>query len=109
MSLILPGSYRASRSNRLRDAMGERNEKAFRNQVAMTNAVAAAVQRVAQERGLSMPQVLDSLVTALVSFVQSQAPVEEWRAASEIVADEVRSRLTVTGNTGEDDHRRKMV
>jgi hypothetical protein len=109
MTLILPSTARVSRRNKLREALGGRDERSFRNGVAMTNAVAAAVQRVAQERGLRMPEVLDALICTLVSFIQSQAPNSEWATAGEVIADEVRSRLLVTGDTGDDDYVRKMV
>lgn len=102
--LILP-----RRSHPLRDKLRERDEKTFRNQVAMTDAVAAAVQQTCGPRGLSVPQVLDCLITVLVSFVQSQAPVGEWRDVAVVLSDEMRARLEVTGDTGDDDYRRKMV
>ena len=106
--LILPYGNRR-RSHPLRDKLRERDEKTFRNQVAMTDAVAQAVQRTCGPRGLSVPQVLDSLLTVLVSFVQSQAPTSEWASVGEVLADEMRSRLLVTGDSGDDDYARKMV
>lgn len=105
--LILP--YGRRRSHPLRDKLGTRDEKTFRDGVAMTDAVARAVQRTCGERGLDIPQVLETLLTTLVAFVQSQAPSSEWDSVGVVLADELRARLTVTGDSGDDDHRRKMV
>lgn len=103
--LILP--YR--RSNRFRDKLQKRDERTFRNQVAMTDAVARAVQRTSTERGLDVAQTLDTLLTVIASFVQSQAPTSEWGDVGAVLSDELRARLTVTGDTGEDDHARRMI
>lgn len=105
--IIIPGRY--ARSNRMRDALVRRDEGTFRNEVALTAAFTAATRRVMENRKLTNGELLNALLTTLVSAVQAKAPPEEWGDAGAILADELRSRLTVTGDTGEDDHPRRMV
>lgn len=104
--LILP--YRRQ-SHPLRDKLGSRDRGAFYSGVQMTDAVSKAVQKASRERGLDVAQTLDALLTVVASFVQSQAPVGEWQSVGEVLAEELRARLQVTGDTGTDDHARRMV
>lgn len=93
----------------LRHALRERSGHSFMNQVAMTDAMSHAVLRVTRDRRMRVPEVMDALLTTLVSFVQSQAPHEEWDDVGAILAEEMRRRMTVTGDTGDDHHARRMI
>ena len=95
--LILP--FRDS--NPLREFLASRDGRRFKLQVAMSDAMSRTVQRVAREHKMQTKDVLDALLTALVSAVQAVAPPSEWGDVAEILADVMRDRLTVTG---ENDH-----
>lgn len=81
----------------------------FHNQAALVDAISAAVQMAASRRRMRNPEVLDALLMATASFVQSVAPVGEWNDIGAILADELRARLQVTGDSGEGDYVRKWV
>lgn len=93
----------------LRQVLRERSGQSFVNQIAMTDAMSNTVLRVTKNRRMRIPEVMDALLTTLVSFVQSQAPHEEWDDVGAILAEELRRRMTVTGDTGDDHHARRMV
>ena len=80
-----------------------RTQRTFENQMAVADRLSALVLR----RNMSVGETLDALLTSLVSIVQARASAEEWGDVGETLAQEIRSRLTVTGDTGDDDHRRK--
>ena len=103
--LILPRA-----SHPLREELRkEPDERRFRNQVALTAAFTRSVRQVADQRKMSVLEMLDAILMTLTAFLQARAPVEEWETAGAILADELRARLTVTGDTGDDDHPRKWV
>lgn len=92
--LIIPASVPRG-SHKLRDALRERSEKAFRNDVALSDVLSLAVQHTARKRRMRNPEVLSALLTALASCVQAMAPEDEWRDVGAILAEELRARLTV--------------
>lgn len=96
-------------STYLRQVLRERSGQSFVNQIAMSDAMSNTVLRVTKNRRMRIPEVMDALLTTLVSFVQSQAPHEEWDDVGAILAEELRRRMTVTGDTGDDHHARRMV
>lgn len=105
-SIIIPGR---TRHNRLHDALTRTDEATFRNGVALTAAFTSAMRRVMDGRKMEKGDAMNALLTTLVSFVQAQAPVDEWDDVGAILAGELRARLTVTGDTGEDEHARRMI
>lgn len=80
-----------------------RTRRAFENQMAVADRLSALVVR----REMSVGETLDALLTSLVSIVQARASASEWSDVGDTLAEEIRARLTVTGDTGEEDHRRK--
>ena len=94
--IILP-DFGPSRSNPFREYLRSRDGKKFRTQVLLSDAMSKAVSRVAKSNPMRTPEVLDGLVTALVSAVQATVPEDQWAVVSHILSDEVRDRLTVTG------------
>jgi hypothetical protein len=99
MTLILPPGMRSSRNSKLRDALGEHNAHTFATEMAMADALSMAAQKVARQHKLKGPDILRSVLTSLVSIVQSGIPESEWDEVGQILADEIRARLTVTGIT----------
>jgi hypothetical protein len=96
-NIIIPSSMRTRRSNPLREFLETRDGKKFRLQVTMSDALSSTVARVAKEHRMQTKDVLDAMVTALVSCAQAAAPHEEWNDVGAILADVVRDRMTVTG------------
>lgn len=95
-SLIIPG-FSPSRGNPLREFLESRDGRKFKLQVAMSEAMSRTVQRVARAHRMQTKDVLDALLTSLVSAVQASAPETEWSDVAAILADVMRDRLTVTG------------
>jgi hypothetical protein len=95
--IILPSSRR--NSNALRDVLATRTARQFETQVALSDALSAATQRVARGRKMRFPEVLDGLVTALVSATQAGVPETEWSDVAQVLAETIQLRLTVTGVT----------
>jgi hypothetical protein len=92
MTLIIPRT-----SNPLRVALRDRSKRQFANQVALADALSGTVVRVAKERQMRIPEVMDGLLCSICSVVQGAVPENEWDDVGAILADELRSRLTVTG------------
>jgi hypothetical protein len=82
-----------------------RNPRQFQNQLA----VADRISSLSVSRQMSVGETLDALICSLVSIVQARAQPAEWGAVGETLCDEIKRRLTVTGDTGPLDYRRKMV
>lgn len=80
-----------------------RTKRSFENQMA----VADRLSQLSVRREMSVGEILDALLTTMVSIVQARASVEEWGDVGETLADEIRKRLLVTGDTGDEDYRRK--
>lgn len=80
-----------------------RTQRAFENQIAVADRLSQLVVR----REMSVGETLDALMCSLVSIVQARASSSEWDDIGETLAQEIRARLTVTGDTGDEDHRRK--
>lgn len=80
-----------------------RTQRSFENQMAVADRLSSLVLR----RNMSIGETLDALLTSLVSIVQARASVEEWGDVGDTLADEIRKRLLVTGDTGDEDYRRK--
>ena len=91
--LVLP----FKQDNPLREFLESRDGRKFKLQVTMSDALSRTVQRVARDQRMQIKDVLDALLTALVSAVQASAPPSEWADVSEILADVLRDRLTITG------------
>jgi len=107
-AIIIPGRQR--HSHPLRDILAEKpDRRRFKNQIDLVDALSAAVVKLAATNRMRVPEVLDALLTATASFIQSQAPKEEWGDVGAICAEELRARLVVTGDTGEDHHPRRML
>ena len=98
MDLSLPDLLRASGDPRLREYLRGRTPRQFAIGVAMTDAVSRAVQKAAHQHGMDNQEVLEALVTALVSAVQRMAPVEQWKAVGVTLAEQVLRRLMVSQN-----------
>ena len=86
-----------SRSHPLRQFLDSRDARRFETQVALTDSLSLAAQRTARKYRMRQPEVLDGLVTALVSCVQAMAPETEWGEVGAVLADVIQRRLTVTG------------
>lgn len=82
-----------------------RTQRSFENQMA----VADRLSQLALRRQMSIGETLDALITSLVSIVQARAQATEWAEVGETLADEIQRRLTVTGDTGEEHHARRMM
>lgn len=90
--LILPSSYR---SNPLAEYLRGRDAGDFADGVALTREMVKAVSRVAGKRHLSNKAILRAMVTTLASAVQAAAPESEWQEVGDILATEIKARLTV--------------
>jgi hypothetical protein len=97
MNMILPPDFGPGRSNPLREFLRSRDAKRFSTQVALSDALSRATAQTARKHRMRNTEVLDGLITALVSCVQAMAPENEWADVGHILADEVQRRLTVTG------------
>ena len=95
--IIIPEEFRPGRSNPLREFLQSRNGLKFKQEVALADALSLAVTRTAQKHRMRNPDVLNGLLASIVSCVQAMAPENEWASVGEILADELRQRLTVTG------------
>lgn len=84
-------------TNPLREFLDSRDGKRFETQVALSSALVHTTKRVAMARRLRAVEVLDGLLAALVSAVQAAVPENEWNDVGTILADVLRTRLTVTG------------
>lgn len=93
--IIIPDQFRPSRSNPLREFLESRDGNRFRTQVALTHAMTQAVAQVSRQRKMQAHEVLDALLTQLVSAVQAAAPPSEWAEAGAVLADVLQSRLTI--------------
>ncbi len=82
-----------------------RTQRSFENQMAVADRLSALVLR----REMSVGETLDALITSLVSIVQARSSVTEWADVGETLAQEIRERLTVTGDTGDAHHARRMM
>lgn len=89
--------------NNLNALFNARTPRTFENQMAVADRLSALVVR----REMSVGETLDALMCSLVSIVQARATPSEWDDIGETLAQEIRARLTVTGDTGDEDHRRK--
>ena len=77
----------------------------FENQMAFTD----VMSQLATNRHMNPAEILDALLCAMCSMVQGVTSADEWGDAGDLLGDEVKRRLTVTGDTGEDHHVRRMV
>lgn len=91
--IIIPSM--PSRDGRLRDFLKGRSPRQFEVGAVMTDEIAKAVQRVASTYGLRNPEVLDGVLTALVSAVQYMAPHTEWAGIGMILSEQITRRLQV--------------
>lgn len=94
MSIWIPHTP-PSRAHPLREFLRSRDGQQFREAVVMTDAVSKAVQRVLAGQKLKNANVMQALLTTLVSAVQAIAPEEEWNDVAIILAEELRARLTI--------------
>ena len=81
------------------------SQRQFENQLAVADRLSA----LSVTRHMSLFETLDALVCSLCSIVQAGGDPSEWADAADTIADEIKRRLTVTGDTGDDHHRRWMV
>lgn len=95
--ILIPRSV-ASRLHPLREALRKRDERMFRNQVELAEGFQREVSVVTRRRRMRSPEVMDAVLMQLVCVVQAAVPTEEWGEVGKILADELRSRLTVTGD-----------
>lgn len=82
---------------------------ANRSQFYAVTEMVDALSRLAVRRRLTIHETMDAVLLSLVALVQAAAPTEEWDSVGRQIADEVRRRLTVTGDTGDDHYSRRMV
>lgn len=97
--LLIPRSARMSRSNPLREFLDSRDGRKFETQVALSDALSRAAVQTAKRYKMRNPELIDGLITALVSCVQAIAPHDEWGDVSNILTDVIQRRLTITGVT----------
>lgn len=82
---------------------------AHRGQFYAVTEMVDALSRLAVRRRLTIPETMDAVLLSLIALVQAAVPNEEWDNVGRQIADEVRRRLTVTGDTGADHYKRSMV
>ena len=92
----------------LREALREKSGRYFLNHQILTAAFVEVTSAVARRQRMRNPELLEALLTTLVSAAQAMAPASEWDDVGAILADELRARLTVAGDTGEH-HARRMI
>jgi hypothetical protein len=95
--IIIPSHFRTRGDHPFREFLESRDGRKFAIQVEMAAAMIGAVNTVSKRRRLKVPDVLDSVLAALVSIVQGAVPPEEWAEVSGILADTLRGRLMITG------------
>lgn len=89
------------KSHPLREFLDARSVRNFENGVALVDAMSKATQQTARGRKMRFPEVLEALLTSLVSAVQAGVPPGEWAEVGVVLADAMQRRLTITG---ENDH-----
>lgn len=94
-SILISDTLRVRHSNPLREFLESRDGRKFATQVALSDALSRATQQTAKRHKMRNPEVLDGLITAIVSCVQAMAPEEEWGDVGAVLADVMRGRLTV--------------
>ena len=87
----------AAGATHLRDLLRSRSTRQFAMQVALTDELTKAVKRSARSHKMRIAEVIDAMICALCSCVQSQAPEGEWGDVGAVIAEEIRRRMTVTG------------
>lgn len=95
-------------SHPLREALREKSGRHWLNHQILTSGFVSVVDAVSKRRAMRNPELLEALLTTLVGAVQAMAPPGEWHDVAEILAEELRNRLTITGDTG-DHHARRMI
>jgi hypothetical protein len=81
------------------------SRRQFENQMA----VADRLSRLAVVREMDVAETMDALICSLCSIVQARALPAEWGDVGETICDEVKRRLLVTGDTGDEHHARRMI
>ena len=84
---------------------GPHTARRFENQMA----VADVMSQLAINRRMNPAEIFDALLCSVCSIVQGATTPDEWADAGEFLADELRRRLTVTGDTGDEHHARRMM
>lgn len=92
--LILPASY-ARRDNPLAEFLRGRDRQDFQMTVQLTDLLSRQVAVFGKRRRLRNQHVLKALLGTMVSCVQAMAPHDEWSEVAEVLAQELRGRLTV--------------
>lgn len=94
----------ATGATHLRDMLRTRSVRQFTTQVAMSDELTKAVKRCARSHKMRIHEVIDAMMCALCSCVQSQAPEAEWGDVGAVIAEEIRRRMTVTGVNSYEGH-----
>jgi hypothetical protein len=95
MQITVPDLLRAEGDGRLREYLKGRTPRQFAIGVAMTDAIARAVQRVSVEKGMDNQEVIEAIITSLVSFVQMAAPPDAWSPVGTTIAEQILRRLMI--------------
>lgn len=77
----------------------------FENQMAFSD----VMSQLTANRRMNPAETFDALLCSMCAIVQAFTEPAEWADAGELLADELRRRLTVTGDTGAEHHKRRMM
>lgn len=89
----------------LNELFNATSKRQFLNQMAVADRLSA----ISVQRKMSVSETLDALLCSVCSIVQARATPSEWSEIGETIGEEIKRRLTVTGDTGDEHHARRMM
>lgn len=94
-SIIIPNRTSTNRfADYIQKVGGERR---FRTHARLAQCMAIAVEHAAKAERMNPAEIIEGVLTSLVSAVQASAPESEWSEVGARLSDEMKRRLTVTG------------